>query len=221
MAARSSEVVRRTIEDEISNGTLRPGDQLEEQRLGARFAISRTPVREALLQLAAAGLVQLVPRKGAVVCSLQPETAIGMVETVAALEAEAAGLAARRLTPAEKAEIEAAHAEAKTCVDRLDCEGYIGANTRFHELIYRAARNDYLASQIRATRQRMRVYYKSSLTLPARLLPSWEGHNAVVFALLNGAEQSARESMRAHMLDGGRVYADLVAALGRRQAATT
>src|SRR5882724_3081245 len=91
MRARTSDALRKEIEDDIEHGRLSPGDKLDEQTLAERFEVSRTPAREALLQLAAAGIVRLVPRQGAVVSSVSPQLAIGMVEVLTALEAEAAG----------------------------------------------------------------------------------------------------------------------------------
>ena len=88
MRARTSDALRREIEDDIEHGRLSPGDKLDEQTLAERFEVSRTPAREALLQLAAAGIVRLVPRQGAVVCSVSPQLAIGMVEVLTALEAD-------------------------------------------------------------------------------------------------------------------------------------
>ena len=98
------------LEDDIEHGRLSPGDRLDEQTLATRFEVSRTPAREALLQLAAAGIVRMVPRQGAVVSSVSPQLAIGMVEVLTALEAEAAGLAARRMSDAEKAQLGKVHA---------------------------------------------------------------------------------------------------------------
>ena len=62
-----SDELRDEIEEEILTGLLRPGERLEEAQLAHRFGVSRTPIREALLQLAANGLVEFRPRRGAVV----------------------------------------------------------------------------------------------------------------------------------------------------------
>src|SRR5277367_4781931 len=109
MRARASDALRKKLEDDIERGRLSPGDRLDEQALAERFEVSRTPAREALLQLAAAGIVRLVPRQGAVVSGVSPQLAIGMVEVLTALEAEAAGLAARRMSAAEKAQLTKLH----------------------------------------------------------------------------------------------------------------
>ena len=64
------DTLRDQLEQEIVTGALRPNERLDEQTLVDRFGVSRTPIREALMQLAAAGLVELQPRRGAFVASL-------------------------------------------------------------------------------------------------------------------------------------------------------
>ena len=78
-----SEQIRVALSDEITAGALAPGEQLDEQQIGDRFGASRTPVREALRQMASAGLVEMRPRRGAVVATLTPERIIDMFEASA------------------------------------------------------------------------------------------------------------------------------------------
>lgn len=217
MRVRTSEALRREIEDDIEHGRLSPGDKLDEQTLAERFEVSRTPAREALLQLAAAGIVRLVPRQGAVVSSVSPQLAIGMVEVLTALEAEAAGLAARRMTSIEKAQLAKLHLASQAAVKRLDSPAYIKNNAAFHAAIYDGARNEFLAEQIRTTRLRMRFYHRSSLYQPARLKASFQEHARVTEAIKSGDEALAQQLMRDHILFGGRVFADLIANLTNRK----
>ena len=211
MRARTSDALRKKLEDDIEHGRLSPGDKLDEQTLATRFDVSRTPAREALLQLAAAGIVRFVPRHGAVVSSVSPQLAIGMVEVLTALEAEAAGLAARRMSAAEKTQLVKVHQASQAVVKRLDSATYIKNNAAFHAVIYQGARNEFLAEQIRLTRLRMRFYHRSSLYQPARLKASWQEHAAVIEAIKSGDEALAQHAMREHVLFGGRVFADLIA----------
>ena len=213
MRGRTSDALRRELEDDIEHGRLSPGDRLDEQTLATRFEVSRTPAREALLQLAAAGIVRLVPRQGAVVSSVSPQQAIGMVEVLTALEAEAAGLAARRMSDAEKAQLCKVHLASQAAAKRLDSATYIKNNAAFHAVIYDGARNEFLAEQIRLTRRRMRFYHRSSLYQPARLKASWQEHARVTEAIKSGDEALAQAEMREHVLMGGRVFADLIASL--------
>lgn len=213
MRGRTSDALRKELEDDIEHGRLQPGDKLDEQTLAERFEVSRTPAREALLQLAAAGIVRLVPRQGAVVADVSPQLAIGMVEVLTALEAEAAGLAARRMLAPEKAQLAKLHLASQAAVKRQDSATYIKNNAAFHEVIYEGARNAFLAEQIKMTRQRMRFYHRSSLYQPARLKASWQEHAKVVEAIKRGDEMQAQQAMRDHVLFGGRVFADMIANL--------
>ncbi len=88
-----------TIEDEIVTRQLPPGTRLDEVELAQRFAVSRTPIREALIQLASAGLVELRPRRGAIVAQISPQRLMEMFDVMAELEALCGRLAARRITP--------------------------------------------------------------------------------------------------------------------------
>ncbi|RAI03779.1 GntR family transcriptional regulator [Acuticoccus sediminis] len=212
---RASETVRRRVEDEIRYGALRPGDTIDERSLAERFEVSRTPAREALIQLAASGLVELRPRHGAVITRVGVTEAIAMMETLVALEGEAASLAARRMSAAETEQLAMIHTESRDSVRAMDNKAYIDANTRFHEAIYQGARNAYLADLIRNTRRRMAFYHASSLNQRARVERSWEEHGTVVKAIAAGDPDAAEAAMRDHILFGGRVYADLVAALQR------
>jgi DNA-binding GntR family transcriptional regulator len=215
MRARTSDALRRELENDIEHGRLSPGDRLDEQTLATRFEVSRTPAREALLQLAAAGIVRLVPRQGAVVSSVSPQMAIGIVEVLTALEAEAAGLAARRMSTAEKLQLTKVHLASQAAAKRLDSVTYIKNNAAFHKVIYQGARNEFLAEQIRLTRLRMRFYHRSSLYQPARLKASFQEHADVTEAIKSGDEALAQQTMRDHVLKGGRVFADLIANLTR------
>jgi DNA-binding GntR family transcriptional regulator len=211
--AKASETVRARLEREISSGELRPGDSIDEKSLAERFAISRTPAREAIMQLAASGLVEIRPRHGAVVVGLSADEAVAMMETLALLEAEAAALAAHRMPADEVAAMVAIYEESRESAAELDSEEYIRLNTRFHRTIYDGARNEYLNRLIRQTRKRMNFYHSSSLYQKSRLERSWHEHGRVVDAIRDAHVNAARETMRDHILSGGRVYADLVAAL--------
>ena len=107
----ASELVRRQLERDISSGVLLPGDALDEDALAKRFGVSRTPVREALLQLSVRGLVLIAPRAGTYVSRLSIPELLGLSELLAELEGACAKLATRRLTPEEAHELRRVHEE--------------------------------------------------------------------------------------------------------------
>ena len=99
-----SDQIRNLLTDEIAAGGLAAGSALDEQQLADRFGASRTPVREALRQLAVSGLVEIRPRRGVVVTRLTPERIMEMFETTAEVEAMCVRLATYRVTPLERSE---------------------------------------------------------------------------------------------------------------------
>ena len=96
------EIVRSALEKDIFAGSLAPATPLDEDAIAKRFSVSRTPVREALLQLIEAGLVEKPSRQRAVVAPLDVRRLIQMFETLSELEAICARLATRRITPQER-----------------------------------------------------------------------------------------------------------------------
>ncbi len=218
--ARASDEVRIRLENDIQNGVLGPGDTIDERTLSARFDVSRTPAREAILQLAASGLVEIRPRRGAIVMGVDVKDAFAMTEALVALESEAAGLAARRMTTRAVTELADFHAECGAAAETGDSSVYIEANARFHRAIHEGGRNEYLAELISSTRRRMAFYHKSCLTQRARIGRSFEEHAQVLGAISEGDPERAASAMRRHILSGGQVYADIVAALPRKKEAT-
>src|SRR5689334_18595572 len=120
-----AEELRLQLADEIVRGALPPGAALDETDIARRFAVSRTPVREALRQLVASGLVDAQAHRGAVVARPSVERLSGMFEAMAELEALCAGLAAERMPPLERQALEAVHEE-------LRLLSHAGNPERFH-----------------------------------------------------------------------------------------
>ena len=109
MKKKRSEELREAIEERIVVGEFGPGMRLDEAHLAERFGASRTPLREAFIQLASSGLIELRARRGAVVCEPSAQRLIEMFEVMAELEGMCGRLAARRIAPAEMASLEEAH----------------------------------------------------------------------------------------------------------------
>ena len=210
-----SDKIRGTVEAEITSGQLPAGTRIEEQMLMERFEVSRTPAREAMLQLISAGLVTSVPRQGAVVSSVSLSDYVAMLEILVELEGLAARLSARRMPAAQRRELEAA---AKLCADAAavdDAAAYGAANRTFHEIIYDGSRNEVLAKQLRAMRARMRHPQDSLFDRPGRIRNSLAEHETVLKAILNGDEENAGRAMTGHISSGGNVYADSIATMTR------
>ncbi|WP_407527583.1 GntR family transcriptional regulator [Methylobacterium oryzisoli] len=211
--------LRQTIEDEIVDGVRTPGERLDEVQLAERFGVSRTPIREALLQLAMTGLIEVKPRRGAVVSTPDPARLLEMFETMAELEAACARLAARRLTPPHQAELTAALEACRQAAETGDTTAYYAENTVFHAVIYRASRNGFLCEQATALSRRLAPFRRIQLRVRNRLGQSFAEHAAAVEAILAGDEALAAERMRAHVIVQGDRFSDLILGLRRDSAA--
>ncbi|WP_018263676.1 GntR family transcriptional regulator [Methylobacterium sp. WSM2598] len=211
--------LKQTIEDEIVDGVLPPGARLDEVQLAARFGVSRTPIREALLQLAATGLIEVKPRRGAVVSTPDPARLLEMFETMAELEASCARLAARRLTAEHQRELVAALEACRKAAETGDTEAYYAENAVFHAVIYRASRNGFLCEQAVQLSRRLAPFRRIQLRARHRLGQSFAEHAGAVEAILAGDEARAGECMRAHVIVQGDRFADLILSLRRDSAA--
>lgn len=202
--------IAKWIRSEIESGVLLPGARLEERPLSERFGVSKTPVREALIQLSSAGLVELRQRRGATVTVLSVEQVVSMFEVMTELESMAAKLAASRMSRDDRALLLRLHHRCEQC-DPEDVAAYDILNREFHEIIYRGACNDYLEASIKDVRGRLRAYRKYPFQKSGRIAQSVSDHAQIVAALSKGDAETASRVMRDHIMVGGQVFADLVA----------
>jgi DNA-binding GntR family transcriptional regulator len=206
--------LRDEIEDEILTGMLSPGDRLEEASLAARFQVSRTPVREALHQLSIAGLIEIRPRRGAVVATLGPERLVEMFEVMAELEGMCGRLAARRLTPEARVELISAHEACGSA--RTDTDRYYYLNEHFHHVIYACAGNRFLAEQADLLHKRLKPYRRLQLRARNRVETSFKEHERIVAAIVAGDALAAERELRSHIVVQGERFSDLLASLPHR-----
>lgn len=208
-----SERLCETIEELIATGELAPGSALDEATLVERYGVSRTPVREALIQLAAEGLVELRPRRGAVVAQATPQRLIEMFEVMAELEAMCARLAARRLNDADLVALEAALACCEVAAAQRDPDAYFYANEAFHRVLYTASHNDFLVEQTLVLQRKLRPYRRLQLRVRHRMQHSLTEHAEILAALRQGDAEQAMEATRRHVVVQGERFADLLASL--------
>src|SRR3954466_14288554 len=129
----------------LVEGRIAPAAKLNERELCEVLRVSRTPLREAIKMLAAEGLVELLPNRGAVAVSLSEADVLNTFEVMAGLEGQSGELAAQRITPHELAEIQAMHFEMLAAYTRRDLSAYYAVNSRIHNAISAAAKNPVLA----------------------------------------------------------------------------
>jgi DNA-binding GntR family transcriptional regulator len=201
------------LEREIVTGELAPGTVLRQEHLSERFAVSRTPVREALRQLAARGLVSFEPNRGVRVRTLSRDELYEAFLVRAELESLATGLAAPKLTDADLAELDAAEkrfAELTAQLLRPDGKNrqtltrdWVGANHGFHDVIYRVAESpmvERLAKSARRTFSGHAVWGTGGSGIDELYEANVRQHQAIIEALRAGSAAAARLLAREHVL---------------------
>jgi len=202
------ESLRSALEAEIAAGTLAPGMRVDVKTVAERFSVSRTPAREALLQLAAAGLIDYQPRRGGTVTRLSATQVLALSEVLIPLEAEAAKLAARRMSDDQRQALEAILRNGNEAAQAGDREAYAEANRKFHLAIYEGCGNPFLRAEIESLRRRTEVSHPISFQLPGRLRASNLEHAAIARAVCAGDEEAAADAARRHISIGGMAIAE-------------
>lgn len=197
-----SEMVIQDILDQIDNGVLDPGDVIAEDALQERLGISRTPVREALLKLEANGLVQRLPRKGAIVFKPTLEEFLAILEVHANLEGQAAALAARRLSPERGRTLERAVLD---CEDHFaskgdgDAAAYYQLNLAFHRAVAEAAGNEFLLDLVKSNARKLMAYYRARYKFAGVIQASALEHRSIATAILDRQSAQAEQLMSDHV----------------------
>jgi DNA-binding GntR family transcriptional regulator len=210
MTTRADEILT-TLEGEILSGRLPPGSRLEETELAERFECSRTPIREALRQLASEALITMRPRQPAMVAALSARKLLEMFQVMAELEGLCARLAARRATPQQIAALRETQVELRGALDADHVERFYEINRRFHELVYEASQNEFLADQTRSLRNRVSIYRKMVTQKVRRRLDTVDEHEQVIAAIERGDSDTASKAMSAHVNLLGEQMLDFIA----------
>ncbi len=206
--------VRLAIEEDIFLGRLRPGTRLDEESLAQRFNISRTPIREAILQLVHAGLVEKQPRHGAVVASLKLHRMVQMFEVMSEIEGLCARYAARRMSEEEKQTLKRLHEASKTHMKARELDAYYALNREFHEAVQAGSHNEPLQEIARGLFARLAPYRRYQLNHPSRINDSYNEHDDVVEAILTGDPEAAYNAMRRHVTIQIDIFAEFVSIMG-------
>ena len=217
-SATKAEEIALVLEDAILAGELRPGYLLRQEQLSEQFGVSRTPIREALRQLGALGLVSFAGRRGVQVKPLVRDELLETFVVRAALEGFAAELARERLTAADLRRLERAEKRfARLTRELRDASAagdgsqtlaaeWVRANSEFHDVYLEAAGVRKLAEAAQSAR---RVFHGQAVWSPSAELNEFyslnlEQHRAIREAF---AERSTavRELIETHILDSGRL----------------
>ena len=152
------EQVAQRLRQMLVEGHIAPGAKLNERELCEVLKVSRTPLREAIKMLAAEGLVELLPNRGAIALALSEADVLHTFEVMAGLEGQSGELAAQRITAAELAEIQAMHYEMMAAYTRRDLSAYYRLNAAIHRAINAAAKNPVLTATYNQVNARLQAW---------------------------------------------------------------
>lgn len=190
--------IQARLAEDIISGVYPPGARLDERTLAEKLDASRTPIREALRQLAARGLVQFAPMRGAFVAEISLQDIADLMVAQCELEALCARLAAESMTAMEKADLEYLLAETKKVAIKGDLDQYLDANARFHKHILDGSHNPVLSTLVANVRERLTPYRQYHPAEQDRLQTAVDAHDSIVHAILHGEGEQAYLAMRAH-----------------------
>ena len=178
---------------------LAPGSVVSERDLMERLGVGRTPVREALRDLAREQLVEVFPRRGIFVSGVEVGDIAGLSEVRLVLESKAARLAAERLNDADRVGTEVLLDELAETASGLDERGLIDLDQRIHRHVYRCTHNPFLAATLEEYYVlTLRIWFLA-LDRVERLDDAIREHHAILEAIRDSAPERAEQAMRAHV----------------------
>ena len=207
MSAEIIQIPKASLHDQVAHrlrqmlveGKMTPGAKLNERTLCELLSVSRTPLREAIKMLAAEGLVELLPNRGAIAVALTEADVLDTFEVMAGLEAQSGELAARRITDTELTEIKALHFEMMAAYTRRDLSGYYRLNAQIHQAINTAARNPVLSATYNRVNARLQALRFRSNQDGDKWTAAVREHEQMVAALEARDSQAMRTVLLAHL----------------------
>lgn len=200
--------IRTSISDDIVQGRRAPGSALDETVLAREFGVSRTPIREAIRQLEASGLVEARPHRGAVVCAVPADRVADMLVVLVELEALCARLSATAMTERQRAALRELQDGTAPLArdDRRD--DYESADRAFHDAVSEGSQNPFLDETAQRVRRRLSPFRRALFDGEGLVARSFEGHGRILLAIEARDAAAAADAMRRHLgpwqdADGG------------------
>lgn len=193
------EVVFETLRDAIRKGILKPGERLMEIHLAEQLGVSRTPVREAIRKLELEGYVIMMPRRGTYVSNLSIKDINEVFEIRTSLDSLASGLAAERITDEELEHLQRLLVVIGEAIKEKNMEKIVEADTKFHDILYQASRNNRLVGIIYNLREQLTSFRAKSMAYPGRLEETLGEHRRIVDTIAQGDAVAAQKASEYHM----------------------
>ncbi len=192
-----SDEIFQALAKDIVSGKVKPGQRLDEPSVCRTFAVSRTPVREALRRLSGTGLVEVTPRRSVTVARIDVAQLTDMYEALAEFEGLCARLSADRMTALEKKRLELLNANRKSKMANGG-QDFAVLNTEFHESIYQGSHSPSIAGVTRNFRQRI-APFRVLQFVPGKREHSFREHDDIVRAILASDSERTYRIMRDHV----------------------
>ena len=194
----------------IRNGTLRPGERVNEQALAAQLGVSRHAAREALRSLEQIGLVTIIPNRGAEVRRVTLEDALHLYDIRAGLARTSGRLIALRIDADEEQHLHDILNQMDAAIEARDQKLYHDLNADFHHALIGITKNPRLIALNEAVEAELKLYLqKGVFTLPQMRASQFE-HRKIMAALMNGEPEAAAEAFEKHILTGKQRMLDTV-----------
>lgn len=187
------------LRDQIYQHELAPGDAIDEMALCERYGISRTPLREALKVLSSEGLIELIPRRGSFVRSMEIEELNELFPVMAVLEGLCAKEAVENCGAKDLQQLEQMHEKLEGFVKEGNIDGYYEQNFVFHQAVQDLSGNKWLQRIIGDLRKVLRLARHMQLTIPGRLEESLEEHRQIMQAFKKSDADLADQYMQNHL----------------------
>jgi DNA-binding GntR family transcriptional regulator len=195
----ASKRIETELMEEISVGELAPGTRLDEVGLATRFNASRTPVREALSRLTAQGILVAGEKRGVFVAQYTREELAQIFEAMHEIESACARIAAQRLSLLSRSQILDAQRACVEAAEAGDRAAYLRANEAFHNAIYAATGNPYIAEIATDFRRRTGPFRAKKFANREDLVASAKSHQALIDNIFSEDVRTASNGMRDHM----------------------
>lgn len=180
----------------ILRGEFKPGQKLDQNEIAERLDVSRSPVREALRTLAAEGLVEVYPHRGAVVAELS----LDEFEEISQIRVVLEGMAARLAAPhMDKKRIAALQTILEALDETGDLDRWVELNREFHNTVYKAAHRPRLLSLTESLRNTMGPYIRQYITSADHLETARTGHLRILEACISRDAERAQKETEEHL----------------------
>ena len=194
-----SQKVYRALKTEIIKGSLKPGTKLSEGKIAEQMGVSRTPVREAIRELAAEGFVKISPNQGVEISNISIEDIQEVLQIRSVLEGLAARLAATKITREKIKELESFNKNMEKFISKDDILNFIKESEKFHVLILDICGNNRLVQIRKNLDDQIHRYRSISLNVPRRPKYALGEHKKITEALKQGDLAKADELSKMHI----------------------